>query len=171
MTCSDLCRHGGVLTLDDRRCDRGKTVERSIEIRNGKPEDLNAVLTLLAAVSLPGEGVLEHFQHFLVAHEDGKLIGAIGMEPYGLSALLRSLAVAPEYQGQGLGRALVERLLHQAREQGVKQIFLLTETALEFFPKFGFTCIAREETDAAVQQSVEFRTACCQSAGCMRLPL
>jgi amino-acid N-acetyltransferase len=140
-----------------------------VEITSTSPEDLNAVLSLLADAALPQEGVQEHFQRFLVARRDGRVIGSVGMERHGLSALLRSLAVAPEYRGQGLGRALVERLLREAREQGVKRIFLLTETAPEFFPKFGFRRIAREETDVAVQQSAEFRTACCQSAVCMRL--
>jgi hypothetical protein len=37
------------------------TIYRNVEIRNAKPEDLNAVLAFLAAVSLPGEGVPEHF--------------------------------------------------------------------------------------------------------------
>ena len=146
-------------------------MERNIEVRHTKPEDLNAVLTLFAGVSLPQNGVPEHFQHFLVAQEGDQLIGVIGVEPYGVSALLRSLAVALAYRGQGLGRVLVERLLHEARAQGVEQVFLLTETAAEFFAKFGFRGIAREETDGAVQQSVEFQTACCQSALCMRLHL
>jgi amino-acid N-acetyltransferase len=91
--------------------------------------------------------VHEHFQHFLVARRVGRVIGSVGVERYGLSALLRSLAVAPEYRGQGLGRALVERPLQEAREQGVKRIVLLTETAPEFFPKFGFRHIAGEETE------------------------
>ncbi|MBI4587974.1 MAG: hypothetical protein HY725_03990 [Candidatus Rokubacteria bacterium] len=70
-----------------------------------------------------------------------------------------------------MGRALTERLLREARRQGVKRVLLLTETAPEFFAKVGFRRIAREEADAAVQGSVEFRTACCQSAVCMRLDL
>lgn len=40
-------------------------MDKHVEIANAKPEDLNAVLTLLAAVSLPREGVPEHFQNFL----------------------------------------------------------------------------------------------------------
>jgi amino-acid N-acetyltransferase len=146
-------------------------MNRDVEITSTSPEDLNAVLILLADATLPQEGVREHFPHFLVARVDGRVIGAVGIERYGVSALLRSLAVAPEYRGQGLGRALVERLLQEAQEQGVKRIFLLTETAPEFFPKFGFRRVAREDTDIAVQQSAEFRTACCQSAVCMCLNL
>ena len=142
-----------------------------VEITNSRPEDLNAVLGLLADASLPREGVAEHFQHFLVARADGSVVGAVGMEPYGLSVLLRSLVVAPSHRGRGLGRTLTERLLQEARKQRAQRVFLLTDTAEEFFRKFGFKPIARDEADAAVQESVEFRTACCESTACMRLDL
>jgi amino-acid N-acetyltransferase len=148
-----------------------KTMDRTVEITPATPAHLDAVLTLLTAVSLPCEGVVEHFPHFLVAHQGGALMGVVGLEYYGASALLRSLAVAPASRGQGLGRALTTRALQAAREQGITQIFLLTETAAEFFPQFGFTRIAREEADAAVQDAVEFRLARCHSALCMRCTL
>jgi amino-acid N-acetyltransferase len=141
------------------------------EISRADPEDLGAVLTLLTKAFLPREGVAEHFRHFLVARANGGVVGSLGMERYGPSALLRSLAVAPEYRGQGLGRALTERLLEEAREQGVKRVFLLTETAAGYFPRFAFKPIASEDADVEVQRSVEFRTACCRSAICMRLDL
>lgn len=142
-----------------------------IAITKAKPDELNAVLTLLAAASLPRDGVAEHFGHFLVARAGDRVVGAVGMEHYGQGGLLRSLAVAAEYRGQGLGQALTERILHEARGWGVQRVFLLTETAADFFPKFGFKRIAREAADPEVQGSVEFRTACCQSAACMRLDL
>jgi amino-acid N-acetyltransferase len=113
----------------------------------------------------------EGFQFLGFWRQRKMLIGSVGMERYGLGALPRSLAVAPAYRGQGLGRTLVERLLQATREQGMKRIFLRTESAPEFFPKFGFRHIPREETDVALRQSVEFRTACCESAVCMRLHL
>lgn len=143
----------------------------SAEIAKAASEDFEAVLALLADVSLPRDGVAEHFQHFLVARAEGKVVGSVGMERYGSSALLRSLVVASPHRNRGLGRALTERILQEARVQGVKQVFLLTETAPEFFTKFGFKRIAWEEADAEVKESIEFRTACCQSAACMRLDL
>jgi len=142
-----------------------------VHITSASPEDLAAVLVLLADASLPQAGVAEHFHNFLVAREGGRVVGAVGLERYGPSALFRSLVVAPEYRGRGLGRALTERMLDEARKTGTKRLFLLTETAEEFFPKFGFKRIRREEADAEVQQSVEFRTACCQTDVCMRLDL
>lgn len=140
-------------------------------ITKASPEGLDAVSALLADAALPREGVAEHFGHFLVARADGKVVGAVGMERYGSSAMLRSLVVAPPHRDRGLGRALTERILQEARAQGVRRAFLLTETAAKFFPKFGFSQVEREEADAGVRSSVEFRTACCQSAVCMRLDL
>jgi len=143
----------------------------NIEITKARPADLGDVLELLSEASLPREEVAEHFSHYLVAKAEGKVVGAVGMEHYGSSALLRSLVVSAPYRSRGLGRVLVERILEAARGHGVKRAFLLTETAANFFPKFGFRKIAREEADSEVQGSVEFRTACCQSAVCMVLDL
>ncbi|HEV8673989.1 MAG TPA: arsenic resistance N-acetyltransferase ArsN2 [Methylomirabilota bacterium] len=138
------------------------------EIAEARPDELETVLALLTEASLPREGVAEHFRDFLVAREGGQVTGAVGMERYGESVLLRSLVVAPARRGEGLGRALAERLLDQARRRGGRQIFLLTETAPNFFARLGFRRIARDEADAAVQVSPEFRTCCPQSAVCMR---
>lgn len=142
-----------------------------IEIERAGPEDLTAVLTLLGEAALPREGVAEHFAQFLVARDGGHVIGAVGVEPYGASALLRSLVVAPAFRDRGLGRALSERLLAQLSAGGVSRVFLLTESAAGFFAALGFKRIAREEADPAVRGSVEFTAACPETAVCMRLDL
>src|SRR2546422_5231008 len=41
--------------------------------------------------------------------------------------------------------------------------YLLTETAGQFFPKFGFTAITRAQVEPAVLESPEFTTACPKS--------
>ncbi|HKE03763.1 MAG TPA: GNAT family N-acetyltransferase [Blastocatellia bacterium] len=103
-------------------------------------QDLDAVLSLLAEVNLPPEGVAEHFGRFLVARESGKIIGCVGEERYGNISLLRSLAVSPGAQRGGVGRALTEQLLDEAGSLGVREIVLLTTTAADFFARhFGFT--------------------------------
>lgn len=144
---------------------------RGVEIGKATPEDLDAVLALLAAASLPREGVAEHFAHFLVARTGGTVVGSVGMEPYGTSGLLRSLVVAPAHRGKGIGRALTDRVLMETRARGVARVFLLTETAADFFAGLGFARIHRAQADAAVQGSLEFSTVCCQTAVCMRLDL
>src|SRR2546426_9100157 len=46
----------------------------------------------------------------------------------------------------------------------IKSVYLLTETAGGFFPRFGFRAIPRDAVDPAVQRSVEFTSACPTSA-------
>ena len=52
-------------------------------------------------------------------------------------AEIRALAVAPEMTHKGVGTALVERLLDEARELDVEQVFLFTYEP-RFFACFGF---------------------------------
>jgi amino-acid N-acetyltransferase len=129
------------------------------------------VADLLRRARLPIDGVADHLPRFVLAFLDGALVGCAGLEVYGAPALLRSVAVAEEQRGTGLGQALVHRILDQARADGVREVFLLTETAPAFFPKFGFVPITRAEVPDAVKASVEFTGACCASAAVMRLPL
>jgi amino-acid N-acetyltransferase len=142
-----------------------------VAIGPARPGDLPAVLALLAAARLPREGVAEHFAHFLVSRAGDEVVGAIGLEPGGEAGLLRSLVVAPDRQGEGVGRDLVTALLAGARQARLCRVFLLTETAAGFFGTLGFRPVERDQADPAVRQSVEFLSACPQGAVCMRLDL
>ena len=93
------------------------------------------------------------------------------MERYRDAGLLRSVAVAPEWQGSGVGRALVERVLHAGRAEGIRDVYLLTTTAEHYFPRLGFACVARSDVPDPVQASEEFKDACPASAVVMRKPL
>lgn len=130
--------------------------------------DLPKVLELLEEADLPAAGVEEHNDSFLVARdEDGGVVGCVGMEVYGDVGLLRSLAVRPSTRGRGIGNLLVEALFERAREKGVGALYLLTTTAEDYFPRFGFEVIAREDADPRLDASEEFRGACPDSAICM----
>ena len=128
------------------------------------PADLPAILELLAASKLPRAGIEDHVASTLVARADSNVVGSAALELYGSAALLRSVAVATRLRGQGLGAALTVAALDLARRSGVRTVYLLTETAGRFFPKFGFAAIARAEVDPVVLESPEFTTACPKSA-------
>jgi N-acetylglutamate synthase-like GNAT family acetyltransferase len=144
----------------------------SVAIKPAQVADLNEALALLNAVGLPTEGVKEHFSRFLVAREGGRLVGCVGLERYGPAALLRSLAVAPDRQRDGLGRQLTTRLLAEARSTGAREVVLLTTTAADFFARhFGFAPAERAAFDEAFAGSPEWHLPRCASAACMRLTL
>jgi amino-acid N-acetyltransferase len=131
-----------------------------MKIRTATGSDFPEVEKLLTASKLPVEGVRENFSGFLVAEEEGKIAGAVGLERYGSAALLRSAVVSPENRGTGVGRQLVESLLQHASEAGIDELYLLTTTAEKYFPRFGFTPTTRAEVPESVKASAEFRGAC-----------
>src|SRR5262245_34519551 len=126
--------------------------------------DLAHILALLERSGLPQAGLQEHLSTTLVARSAGELVGCAALELYGTAALLRSVAVDASLRGQGAGQQLTRAALDLARQHGAATIYLLTETAGEFFPRFGFQLIERQAVAPEVQQSVEFVSACPDSA-------
>lgn len=145
-----------------------ETGRSCVELRTARDSDLPAVLALLKRADLPTAGLGETPSHFVVADSGGTVVGVVGLEMYGASALLRSATVEEGWRGTGVGRVLVERALDIAKEQGIEDVFLLTTTAEHYFPRFGFTCVSRDSVAAGIKSSVEFQSACPASATVMR---
>ena len=145
----------------------------NLTITDASPKDLPDILDLLSQVQLPHDGVAENLGAFLVARdESSRLIATIGLEPHGNTALLRSAAVAPEYQGCGIGSRLTEHVLERATRNGVERVVLLTSTASEFFARrFGFCETSRSVFDKELAGSSEWNLPRCASAVCMSLEL
>jgi amino-acid N-acetyltransferase len=142
-----------------------------ITYRRADPQDKVHIERLLVAVGLPTAGVERQLPDFEVAEDGGRIVGTAGLEPYGRVALLRSVAVDPQYQGRGVARELVERRLKQAATAGIRNVYLLTTTAAEYFRKFGFEAISREEISPDVLVSEQFGEGSCDTAQAMRLDL
>ena len=143
--------------------------DRCVTLRPARADDLGNVLTLLKRANLPTEGVAaDVMPNFVIAEHEGTPVGVVGLELYRESALLRSAAVDESWRGSGVGRALVDRALDLTRQRGIQDVFLLTTTAEDYFPRFGFACIARDSVPQSVQASAEFQGACPSTAVVMR---
>ncbi len=140
-----------------------------ITIRSAGPADRGAVESLLTRTGLPIDGVADHLDHFAVAVDGNAVIGSAGLEVYGPHALLRSVAVLPEHQRGGLGRRLIETALEAARRERLESVTLLTTTAADYFPRFGFRRIEQSAAPEAVKASTQFRGACPSTAAAMLL--
>jgi amino-acid N-acetyltransferase len=136
-------------------------------IRSASREDLVAITHLLASFGLPAAGAADHLTNFLVGEDAGIVVASAGMEIYGSSGLLRSVAVRQSHQGQGVARDMVQALVERARQKGIQRIYLLTETAAPYFQRLGFVSLSRDQVDPAVQASVEFQELCCETAVAM----
>ena len=140
-------------------------------IRSARPEDEVDVLALLAEAGLPTAEVREWLPRYIVAEAGGRIVGVAGLEVHGSDGILRSVVVDPSHRGEGLGGRLAATVIATARQAGLRRLYLLTETAAEYFPRHGFRAIDRSEASDAVRESVEFSEACPDSAVAMVLDL
>ncbi|HYT05920.1 MAG TPA: GNAT family N-acetyltransferase [Gemmatimonadales bacterium] len=90
-----------------------------------------------------------HIKEYVVAvaphpSSDGGVVGCGSLKVY-LRALgeVAALAVRPDYQGTGVGRALTQALVAEARAHGLAEVLALTRKPA-FFQKLGFTVAERE---------------------------
>ena len=108
-------------------------------------------------------------EHVLVAYHDQSktLVGCGALEWYGTHALLRSLAVAATFRGRHYGHQIVADLMQRAHARNAEAVYLLTETARDFFLRLGFAHTPRQDVPQALQQASQFATVCPVSAACM----
>lgn len=133
-------------------------------IRPHRSGDLPALRELLAEASLPTVGIDALGDALIVAVAGERVVGCAGLERYGDVGLLRSVAVDPAWRGLGLGVRLTRTVLAAAEGDGIRRVYLLTETAPEFFRALGFRSIPRDEADMRVRVSAEFTELCPASA-------
>jgi len=134
-------------------------------------EHLEAVLELLHDADLPDAGISHALQSFWVAQAGAEVVGAVGLETHGQTALLRSLVVREDRRRGGLGAALVRRVLREAGRLGANRVVLLTSGASEFFRRMGFEPVSLSEVPEAVRVSPGFATFGEPGAICMRRTL
>ena len=140
-------------------------------MRPATAADRPAILDLLRAQDLPLDGLDPELAGFQVLEEAGRLVGVAGLETYGDWGLLRSVAVAGDRRGAGLGARLTRAVLEEARARGLEGVYALTTTAAGYFPRLGFEEVDRAAVPEPVRGSAEFTTICPSSAVALRLQL
>lgn len=103
-------------------------------------------------------------------YRDRSCQGTIAVERWGAVALLRSLTVHPVVRQQGLA-ALLTRTALEFLQPGTREVWLFTETAHDYFIKWGFIDRPRSLTPHVVMESQEGRGACPVDAAVMALDL
>jgi amino-acid N-acetyltransferase len=125
---------------------------RPVEIRPARISDMRAVEPMIRAFAndnlmLPKstDQLARTFREFVVAADEaGTVIGCGALRIYNENlAEVCSLAVDLPYQGFGVGRKLVDRLVDEARGLQVKTVFALTLRP-DFFERAGFRVVAKE---------------------------
>jgi amino-acid N-acetyltransferase len=146
-------------------------MSNQVTFRQAQDADWPVMAGLLSGTGLQLVGAREHLRQFLVVLDEDGLFGCAGLELYGDTALLRSVAVAEPERGKGHGQMLVEKLLLKAQQDGVKTVIVLAHETEGFFRKFDFEEVRFDRLPAAIQDSMEFKFAKPDSTTAMLLNL
>ncbi len=128
-----------------------------VVIRRARTSDIRGIRSLVAPlaerrvlVSKEAVTYYEGVQEFRVAERDGEIVGCGALHVMWEDlAEIRTLAVADDMLGTGLGGRILEALVEEARELGVQRLFCLT-FELGFFTRHGFTAIEGQAVSSEV---------------------
>lgn len=138
-------------------------MEPKIDVRVSafRAEDRGELEALLRAAELPTEDLTPAMlADFLVARHGAILVGAAGLERHTKDGLLRSVVVQKDVRGTGLGRRLVTAMEDRARGRGLRQLFLLTTSADDFFRALGYLPLGRDAAPPGIRNSRQFSALC-----------
>lgn len=86
--------------------------------------------------------------------------GVIGLQIADSAGLLRSLVVSEDGRHKGCGTALVAALESKAMQAGVRDLYLLTQTAEAFFENLHYAVIPRNNAPTSIRNTAEFDSLC-----------
>ena len=135
-------------------------------------QSLERLQRFLKDNKLPFSDLKLEGNHFAAYQDDsGNIIGYGGLELYGETGLLRSIAVDEKMRGQSLGKKIVDDMIGKAKSSSIKEVYLLTETAHSYFLKKGFEDVSRDVVPEIIKQTTEFAQVRPASAVVMKLKL
>ena len=123
---------------------------------------------LLQAEQLPTDDLDSGPARFFALVDGDRWCAVGGIEVYGRHGLLRSVVVPPDARGKGYGYEMVERLLKEMAARGVRDAYLLTTTAADFFAHLGFVAIDRAAAPPAIAATAQVAALCPADAVLMR---
>lgn len=118
----------------------------TLEVAAAEIDDVAAIVELMEPFVTIGDllprtpvDVLRRLDAYVVVRDPQRgVLGVGSLKRYtDILAEVQALAVAPAVQGSGIGRAIVERLVQDARASNMAEIFALTRRP-EFFERLGF---------------------------------
>src|SRR5438105_2286936 len=124
-------------------------------LRRATDRDWTAIENLLTEAKLPLDGARESLDDFVVAEDEGRIVGCAAMERYDGVALVRSVAILESFRGRRIGEQLVKTILLDAKRDKLQSLWLLTTTAATWFPRFGFAASTRDEVPESLRASAE----------------
>jgi amino-acid N-acetyltransferase len=116
------------------------------QIRPAHAEEAVTIRSMIRAERLDPFNV--HWENFLIAETNGRLIGIGQIKPYPGARELGSLVVAKDHRQTGVGAAIINALI--AREHGPLYLFCLAFRE-PYYAKFGFRSVTANDLPPALK--------------------
>lgn len=145
---------------------------QNLMIDHARKSDLAESVSIIEASGLLTTDLCLERTVLLVARRNDRIVGTVGLESLGAEhTLLRSLATDPANRREGIGAALCQRAIQEARRQGATGVYAMTETAEAFLLRRGFERLERGRAPAEVRAAPQFAGLCPASATLLRLEI
>ncbi len=142
-----------------------------VTLRNMTPDDITAVEVLERRLFPVDAWPMQMFfdelaqidtRRYVVAEADGKIVAYAGLMCIEPIADVQTIAVVPEFEGRGIGSAILTELIEEARRRGAVEVLLEVRAdnprAQALYVRFGFEQIHvrrryyRDGTDALIMR-------------------
>lgn len=140
-----------------------------ILFKNASPAQAPDLIEFLQNANLLTSDLPSDLSGFILAFDGEKIVGSAGMELLKNRGLLRSVAVAETHRNQQLGQQLFTAALDHARSHQVREVFLITNNADQYFAKNGFQPVDRSAVPDEISQTAQFSSLCPSTAIVMKL--
>lgn len=148
---------------------QGDRLVSTIDLQISRRPSMQVARDLLEGADLPTADLTpEKLETFFIGEREGVAVGIVGLELYAHVALLRSLAVTANDRSRGVGSELVKFAQAFAASKGVKELYLLTATAPDFFVHHEYRPVSRQVVPPEIRLTCEFSTICPLSSTVMK---
>jgi N-acetylglutamate synthase-like GNAT family acetyltransferase len=114
------------------------------------------LVAALAKAGLPAADIENEDALFWRFENDDVPVGFGGLEIFGDQALLRSVVALPPVRNHGIGTAIVASLETEARIRHCRAVWVVTDTARDFFARLGYRACERSETPQPIREGALF---------------
>jgi ribosomal protein S18 acetylase RimI-like enzyme len=137
-----------------------------MQVREFREEDVDPLFGILKAnqqyshPEIDGPEAMSRVRNcqaaeFLVAETGGRIVGLIRGTYDGSRAVIYLASVHPDYQRQGIGRALVRELATRFRDRGAASISVIVPGDAGFWKKMGFRQTTRVMQAYPIEEVLE----------------
>ena len=119
----------------------------SERVRVADIDDIGGILDLIRPLEVQGilvrrsrEQLEQEIHQFTIIEKDGLIIGCAALYPYAEDSMaeMACMAIHKDYRDGNRGLILLNYMKQQCRQEGIKQLFVLTTHSLHWFREQGF---------------------------------